>query len=366
MEKRIPRIVLTGGPAAGKTTLVSRILKEFKSEDGWKVLTIPETATELISGFGFGPFPNCMSMEDFQYYVIDDQLHKERLALRAAQAVPEEKVLILYDRAVLDDKAYVTDEVFAQVLGRFGLTEEQVLTHYDAVLHLVSCAKGAEYAFNYGNAARYESIEDARELDDRTLRAWQGHHALYVIDNSVDFEDKINRALAQICRVLGESAPEPGKRKYLVRMPDRGALTKAYGALPIEMMQTYLLSSDPDLERRIRQQSSFDEQLFFYTTKRVGEDGTRWVTERPISGKEYVTYLMEADLSLHSVRKLKYRFTYRDHRMELDVYPFSKDRAILFVYGSEPFALPPEIEVLQDVTGDPAYKNRALAETQRL
>ena len=187
-----------------------------------------------------------------------------------------------------------------------------------------------------------------------------------MIDNSVDFEDKINRALAQICRVLGESAPEPGKRKYLVRMPDRGALTKAYGALPIEMMQTYLLSSDPDLERRIRQQSSFDEQLFFYTTKRVGEDGTRWVTERPISGKEYVTYLMEADLSLHSVRKLKYRFTYRDHRMELDVYPFSKDRAILFVYGSEPFALPPEIEVLQDVTGDPAYKNRALAETQRL
>ena len=36
MEKSITRIVLTGGPAAGKTTLISRILKEFKPEDGWK------------------------------------------------------------------------------------------------------------------------------------------------------------------------------------------------------------------------------------------------------------------------------------------------------------------------------------------
>ena len=52
MAKRITRIVLTGGPAAGKTTLISRILKEFKQDDGWKVITIPETATDLISGFG--------------------------------------------------------------------------------------------------------------------------------------------------------------------------------------------------------------------------------------------------------------------------------------------------------------------------
>lgn len=41
MAKRITRIVLTGGPAAGKTTLISRILKEFKQDDGWKVITIP-------------------------------------------------------------------------------------------------------------------------------------------------------------------------------------------------------------------------------------------------------------------------------------------------------------------------------------
>ena len=31
-------------------------------------------------------------MLDFQYFVVADQLHKEKLALKAAQMVPEEHV----------------------------------------------------------------------------------------------------------------------------------------------------------------------------------------------------------------------------------------------------------------------------------
>ena len=347
MSKKITRIVLTGGPAAGKTTLISRILKEFKQEDGWKVITIPETATELISGFGIGPFPGCMSMLDFQYYVIEDQLHKERLALRAAEAVPEEKVLIVYDRALFDDKAYISDEEFRSVLAHFGRTEEEVLAGYDTVLHLVSCAKGAEFAYNYGNAAL---------------------HSLQIIDNSVDFEDKINRAIAAIYRVLGQEVPDTDKSKYLIAMPEMEALAVKYNAIPTEMMQTYLTATNPLAERRVRQQRNGDGYLYFYTEKRVGEDGKRWVTERPISEKEYIRYLMEGDLTLRAVRKTKYRFHYAGRAMEIDVYPFSGERAVLFVYGSghENAVLPEEIRVLRDVTGDLDYKNRRLAATQVL
>ena len=361
MSKKITRIVLTGGPAAGKTTLISRILKEFSQEDGWKVITIPETATELISGFGLGPFPGCMSMLDFQYYVIEDQLHKERLALRAAELVPEEKVLVIYDRAIFDDKAYISDEEFRQVLAHFGKTEEEILSGYDAVLHLVSCAKGAEFAYNYGNAARYETVERAREMDDNTIRAWSAHPSLQIVDNSVDFEDKIYR-------VLGQEVPDTEKSKYLISMPDVAALVERYGAVPTEMMQTYLTATNPLAERRVRQQKSGDGYLYFYTEKRVGEDGRRWVTERPISEKEYIRYLMEGDLTLRAVRKTKYRFHYASRAMEIDVYPFSSERAVLFVYGSghENAALPEEIRILRDVTGDPDYKNRRLAATQVL
>lgn len=368
MSKKISRIVLTGGPAAGKTTLISRILKEFTPEDGWKVIMIPETATELISGFGIGPFPGCMSMLDFQYYVIEDQLHKEHLALRAAEAVPEEKVLVIYDRAVFDDKAYISDEEFRTVLAHFGKTEEELLGGYDAVLHLVSCAKGAEFAYNYGNAARYESVEQARVIDDNTIRAWSAHPSLHIIDNSVDFEDKINRAIAAIYRVLGQEVPDAEKSKYLIAMPDVELLLGRYGAIPTEMMQTYLSSTNPLAQRRVRQQRSGREYLYFYTEKRIGEDGRRWVTERPISEKEYVRYLMESDLTLRAVRKTKYRFHYAGRAMEIDVYPFSSERAILFVYGGGDGCpeLPAELEVLRDVTGDPEYKNRSLASTQVL
>ena len=367
MPKSITRIVLTGGPAAGKTTLISRILKEFKQEDGWRVITIPETATDLISGFGIKPFGGCVSMLDFQYFVIDDQLHKEKLALKAAQMVPEDKVLIIYDRALLDDKAYISDSEFTDILSSFGKSEEQVLAGYDAVLHLVTCAKGAEFAYNYGNAARYESVEVAREKDDNTLRAWSRHPALYVIDNSVNFEEKINRGIAAIFRIIGQPAPAQHKRKYLISMPDTEQLLRRYNAASVEMMQTYLAMTNPQAERRVRQQRNGSEYLYFYTEKRTNADGTRWVTERPISEKDYVSYLMEGDSALHAVRKTKYRFALGNRRYEIDVYPFSAERAVLFVYGDgEVTSLPEGIEVLREVTGDAEYKNRNLAKVQRL
>ena len=313
MSKRITRIVLTGGPAAGKTTLISRILHEFKQEDGWRVITIPETATELISGFGIRPFGNCMSMLAFQDFVIADQIHKEKLALDAAQIVPEENILIIYDRALMDDKAYITDEEFAQVLSRFdGRTEASVLAGYDAVIHLVTCAKGAEFAYDLGNEARTESLEYAREMDDRTLRAWSGHPNLRIIDNSVDFEEKMNNAIREIYRILGEAEPMVEKRKFLIRMPDLEALVRKRNAVALDMMQTYLVETRPGVERRVRQQKNGEDYLYFYTEKHTLEDGTKWVTEKPIAEKAYVDYLMEADSAMHPVRKTKYRFVFQE------------------------------------------------------
>ena len=367
MAKQITRIVLTGGPAAGKTTLISRVLKEFKQDDGWKVITIPETATELMAGFGIRPFGGCMTMLEFQYFVVADQLHKEQLALKAAEMVPEDNVIVLYDRALFDDKAYVTDEEFRTVLASFGKTEAEVLAGYDAVLHLVSCAKGAEFAYNFGNKVRYESVEGAREMDDRTIRAWSEHPKLRIIDNSVDFEDKMTRALRAVYECLGEKAPEQHWHKYLIAMPDLSVLEERYAAAGIDMMQTYLQQTSPQVVRRVRQQKNGAEYLYFYTEKRVTPEG-QWETERPISGKEYVQYLMEGDTSLHTVRKTKYRFHCSGQRMEIDVYPFSQSHAILRAALEEGQELqtPPEITVLREVTGEAQYKNRALARTQQL
>ena len=51
--KDIKKIVLTGGPCAGKTTALVKVIEHFSSL-GYKVFTIPEVPTMFSqSGFGF-------------------------------------------------------------------------------------------------------------------------------------------------------------------------------------------------------------------------------------------------------------------------------------------------------------------------
>ena len=50
-------------------------------------------------------------------------------------------------------------------------------------------AKIAEYA----NSARTETPQQAALLDDKLIRAWSGHPHFRVIDNSTDFDEKMNK-----------------------------------------------------------------------------------------------------------------------------------------------------------------------------
>ena len=60
--KAIQKIVITGGPCAGKSTAMSWIRNAF-TQRGYTVLIIPETATELITG-GVAPW-TCGSNEEY-------------------------------------------------------------------------------------------------------------------------------------------------------------------------------------------------------------------------------------------------------------------------------------------------------------
>lgn len=49
LPRRIYKLVLTGGPCGGKTTGQDRLATFFENA-GWKVFTVPEAATVLLSG----------------------------------------------------------------------------------------------------------------------------------------------------------------------------------------------------------------------------------------------------------------------------------------------------------------------------
>ena len=108
--KQIHRIVITGGPCAGKTTAMQKIVQEF-TEKGYKVFVIAETATELING-GIKPFGNDpINAIEFQRYIMGTQLYKEHMFEKIANSTNKD-TLILCDRGLFDNKAYLSNNVF--------------------------------------------------------------------------------------------------------------------------------------------------------------------------------------------------------------------------------------------------------------
>ena len=175
----ISKIVITGGPSAGKTTGLSWIQNAF-TKLGYVVLFVPETATELITG-GVAPW-TCGSNLDYQRCQMRLQMEKERIFEQAARTMREEKILIVCDRGAMDNKAYMDELEFSRILSEFGTTEVQLRDSYDAVFHLVTAAKGAEKFYTTeNNKARTETVEQAAALDDKLIAAWTGHPHLRVI-----------------------------------------------------------------------------------------------------------------------------------------------------------------------------------------
>lgn len=201
MSKSFTKIVITGGPCAGKTTALERIREVF-TKKGYTVVFIPETATELISG-GIAPWSTDTN-QNFQHCLLMLQQEKEKVFTRGAGLLKEnEKILLVCDRGTMDNKAYTTCEEFSNILSLMNTTEADLLSSYDAVFHLVTAAKGTceNYTLS-NNSARYETSEEAAALDDKLVAAWQNHPYHVIIEASSSFDDKINNLINAISTFL--------------------------------------------------------------------------------------------------------------------------------------------------------------------
>ena len=360
-QVQITKIVITGGPCAGKTTAMSWIQSNF-TKLGYQVLFVPETATELITG-GVAPW-TCGSNAEYQKCQMKLQLEKEKIFEQGAATMAAEKILIVCDRGALDNKAYMSELDFACVLESLGCNEVELRDHYDAVFHLVTAAKGAEEFYTTANnAARTETVEQAAQLDDKLIAAWTGHPHLRVIDNGTDFEDKLKRLITEITSFLGEPEPYEIERKFLIEYPDIKALEKLPNCQRVEIIQTYLTAPEGE-ESRVRQRGVDGNYIYFQTTKKKVTDRKRVEIERRLSQDEYLRLLMDADPRCRPIRKTRYCLTFDNQYFEIDVYPFWKDQAILEIELSGEDAqirFPSILKVIREVTEEDAYKNAVLA-----
>lgn len=354
---RIWEFVVTGGPCAGKTTALS-ILEQVLTKKGFKVIVVAETATELINS---GICPWELGKEEFQSLLIERTINKEQTTRRAAEYLNRNTVII-YDRGLLDNKAYMPYEMFSKILKENNLSETTARDQYDAVFHLVTAADGAEESYTLSNnTARTETPEQARELDRKTRNSWIGHQHLRIIDNSTDFKKKIDRLLQEVYLTMGLPIPIETERKFLIKKPIKEVLEGIEGITKLYIFQTYLHSDDPSVERRIRQRGDGKSYSYIYTEKKKISNMSRQETERRISQDEYLSLLMESE---KSIVKNRYCFIYQNQYFELDIYPSWENEAILEIEltsENQEVSIPDWIEVIKEVTDNPNYKNYNLA-----
>lgn len=360
---KINKIVITGGPCAGKTTGMNWIQNAFTNR-GFTVLFVPETATELITG-GVAPW-TCSSNQEYQKCQMQLQCEKEKVFEYAARNMNAEKVLIVCDRGTLDNKAYMTEAEFAVAARHVGSNEVALRDSYDAVFHLVTAAKGAEQFYTTGNnAARTETPEQAAELDDKLIAAWTGHPHLRIIDNSTDFDGKMMRLISEISQFLGEPEPFEIERKYLIEYPDLKALEAMPNCKKVQIIQTYLKSPEGE-EIRIRQRGANGHFVYYETHKRKVTNLKRIEVERRLSQDEYLQLMMEADPSRKPIRKDRYCLTDGSQYFEIDIYSFWNDQAILEIELSDPdeeIRFPEFLKIIREVTDDERYSNSELAKS---
>lgn len=204
----IPKIVITGGPCAGKTKGLAYLIKKLSSR-GFMVFTIPEIPTLLFNG-GLTPLKmeNEEQVFEFEKTVVAMQLSFEKMIEAAAAKIyPHTKKVILCDRGAMDHKAYFPSvESWERLLKEREYDLVDLRDGYVGVVHLVSTALGAEEFYSLcNNPARSETPEQAIERDAKTRECWNGHRCLKVIDNSTGFRRKMDRAFAAIRGFLNVS-----------------------------------------------------------------------------------------------------------------------------------------------------------------
>ena len=159
-------------------------------------------------------------------------------------------------------------------------------------------------------------------------------------------------------------APLEIERKYLIRMPDETVLAAMPGCETWEILQTYLKGCGNGYSNRVRRVRVGNEEKYIQTEKsRVSAMSAR-ESEREVSREEYLRLMEQADPALNAIDKRRYRIPYAGQLLEIDVYSFWNDRATLEIEltdeAQQP-VLPDWLEIVRELTGEPAYKNLYLA-----
>jgi predicted ATPase len=176
------RIVLTGGPGAGKTVIAKEIIARYPG----RFVLVPEAATQVYAALQTRwDRLDLDGRRDVQRRIYRLQREQED---RIQQSDPD-KILLL-DRGSVDGAAYWPDgpEAYWTDL-QTSLNAE--LSRYDAIIWLQTSAALGLYDGDASNTCRFEDPAAAIESGQLLIRLWGGHPNIQTVQAYPHLHDKI-------------------------------------------------------------------------------------------------------------------------------------------------------------------------------
>jgi hypothetical protein len=360
------RIVLTGGPCAGKSTAMSIIQQRLGQMDKVRVFCVPEAATLMVAAGHQWVELNRERIIEFQLALLRLQLCIEDQLCAIARATGKPSV-VLCDRGAMDGRAFCSPEDFDELLKRGGYTLERLRDRYDAIIHLVTCAIGAEAHYNLDNPARTETPAEAAQTCTRLRSCYLGHPQLRIIDNSTDFNGKVDRCVKFIKTLLGSTDEESGmKRKFLLPQPPESYPPDLQ---TVSCVVTLNILSEPlktGFSMLIKRQQGKSIVLMHHRSTKDSK-GVRTNYETRITSREYAHLFALRDPTKDEIVKKNECFIYKEHFFEVGtVVTPERLKGLSLAYISvaspqEVVELPEFMKDAKEVTGVAQYDTAVFA-----
>jgi predicted ATPase len=190
------RIVLTGGPGAGKT----RICEALAAADPARLIHVPEAATQVYSALGSRW--DRMNTDGRRY--AQRRIYAVQTEQEARYAADYPNKIHLLDRGTIDGAAYWPDGPDAYWRD-VKTTLAAELSRYDTVIWLETAAALGIYDGEQSNPVRFEPPEAAIESGRQLKRLWGDHPKLLTVGAFATIEEKI----AAVAELLNSRMQSP-------------------------------------------------------------------------------------------------------------------------------------------------------------
>ncbi|MDB5325513.1 MAG: hypothetical protein JWM57_1082 [Phycisphaerales bacterium] len=187
------KIVLTGGPGAGKTVVTAALLPHF----GDQLVLVPEAATAVYLKLD----TRWDRLDEAGRRRVQTLMYQHQLEQEQRFAADYPNAVLLLDRGTIDGAAYWPDGE-AAFWSAVGTRHADEIARYDAVLWLETAAALGIYDGAASNEVRFEDAATAVESGRKLLRLWHDHPNLHHVGAFVSVEDKISAVVEVITGLI--------------------------------------------------------------------------------------------------------------------------------------------------------------------